>query len=534
MQFTAMSIWLFTGLAVLTAGVLAGLQYLRIRPRKLRVITTLFWQQAAEQAHARTLFERFRHPRTYLLLLAVGLLLLLALAQPAFNAAHQPHRVIVLEAGLAMTAGDDRFDNALELVRAQATSLDDDHIAVIAADPQPRLIKHFDEGLVSLENRLAAVRAADTPVIRKDTLQVARSLLAGREKGEIVLVSAQPVTTDDDRVRVLPAGKVFSNAFILSATFIPDAADLTRGVYECRVGFTGRQAGKVTIKVAREEEMLLEQTVDFKPGDVKQFSVPGIAADGSILSAMLAGSDAVTADSRADFQLPDRRRILVVPIDRMELPPGLVTVLDSLPEVTTETAVDANMPVVKVGLADSDAHIRIHPTNAASQLMPIRSSDHPLVDGLVFEDALCRAPATPLKADSGNLPLLTVDGSPVVTVNANASQFAVSQAIFDEDASLVRRTGYMVFWSNVLHRLAGWRSEPLTLSPIQASRSVDTDSASQMLKADMGNFDLVTKAQVSEPAGNGAARLPIWQMLVFAALVLLIVEAVLNIRGRIS
>ena len=85
MQFTAMSIWLFTGLAVLTAGVLAALQFLRIRPRQVRVITTLFWQQAADQAQARTLFERFRHPRTYLLLLAVALLVLLALAQPVFQ-----------------------------------------------------------------------------------------------------------------------------------------------------------------------------------------------------------------------------------------------------------------------------------------------------------------------------------------------------------------------------------------------------------------------------------------------------------------
>ena len=57
-------------LAALTAGVLAALQYLRVRPRRTRVVTSLFWRQAVEQAKARTLFERFRHPRTYLLLLA--------------------------------------------------------------------------------------------------------------------------------------------------------------------------------------------------------------------------------------------------------------------------------------------------------------------------------------------------------------------------------------------------------------------------------------------------------------------------------
>ena len=166
MQLTAMPIWLFTGLAVLTAGVLALLHYLRVRPRRQRVITTLFWQQAADQTRARTLFRRFRHPRTYLLLLAASLLVLLALAAPVVNASHQAQRVIVLEAGLSMTANDQRYGNALNLVRAEACSLGEERVAVMTADPQPRLLKHFDESLVTLENRLARVTPAGTPVIR--------------------------------------------------------------------------------------------------------------------------------------------------------------------------------------------------------------------------------------------------------------------------------------------------------------------------------------------------------------------------------
>lgn len=533
MQFTAMSIWLFAGLAILTAGVLAALQYLRIRPRKLRVITTLFWQQAADQAQARALFERFRHPRTYLLLLAASLLLLLALAQPALHDADQPHRVIVLEAGLAMTAADGRFDNALELVRAQATSLAEDRVAVIAADPHPRLIKHFDEPLVSLESRLAAVRAADRPVIRKDVLRRAGSLLAGLDHGEVVLVSAQPVKVDDARVRVLPAGEVFRNAFVLSATFVPDPNDLTRGAFECRVGFAGKKAGAVTVKVMRGDKELLGREVDFQPGEARPFRVTGVAADGGVLSAVLAGSDAVAGDSRFDLRLPDRRRILVAPADGANLPPVLVSVLDSLSEVTTDAVEDANMPVVRVGPAGSEAAVLIHPADANGPLMPVRPSGHPLVDELVFEDALCRAPVTPVTPDGGSQPLLLVGNSPVAALSQDAGRLSVCETLFDADASLVRRTGYMVFWSHMLHHLAGWRSEPLTLSPSQARRPADVDVASQILKADMGSFDLDLDAQAATPAENGAFRVPLWQMLLAAALVLFVVEAVLNIRGRI-
>jgi hypothetical protein len=534
MQFISMPIWIFTGLAVLTAGVLAVLQYLRIRPRRIRVVTTLFWQQAADQARARTLFGRFRHPRTYLLLLAASLLVLLALATPVFHGARQPHRVIVLEAGLAMTAADHRFDNALELVRAEAASLGEDRVAVITADPRPRLLKHFDESLVALEDRLAKVNAADTPVIREDLLRTAKSLLAGRENGEVVLVSAQPVTTGDAGVRVLAAGEVLDNAFILSAVFVPDTADPTRGAFHCRVGFTGKLADTLAVKIIRADQALLEQSAEFQPGEVKEFVVPGIAADGHRLTASVTGRDAIARDSRIDFQVPDRRRILLVPVDGIKLPPVLTAVIDSLREVTTKATGDASLPVVRVGPVGSGARILIQPAEAGGELMAVRPSGHPLMDGLAFEDAVCRAPATSLNVSEGNLPLLLVNGSPLASLNPDTNQLTIAATLFDEDASIVRRTGYMVFWSNMLHHLAGWRNEPLTLSPTQADRSADAASASLILKAGMGNFDLVSGAHSATPAELGGPRMPAWQWLLAAALALMVLEAVLNIRGRIS
>jgi len=531
-----MSIWLFAALAAATAGVLAALQYLRIRPRQVRIITTLFWQQAADQAQARTLLERFRHPRTYLLLLAASLLMLLALARPVFNTAGQPHRVIVLEAGLDMTAAqggaansgttDNRFDNALELVRAEAASLDEDHIAVITADPWPRLLKHFDESMVTLEGRLGQVRAANSPIDREIVLQTAKSLLADRERGEVVLVTAQPAATAEKHVRVLAAGEVLPNAFILSASFIPEQADLTRGTFHFRVGFTGKEAGAVTVEVNRANDTLLQQKISFKPGEVKEFGTVSIAADGTVLTASLNGNDAVDGDNLIEFQLPDRRQILVLPADDLELPHALTSILDSLPGVTTEVARDADLPVVRVGRADS--------ADEGGELMPIRASRHPLVDGLQFEDALCRAPATPIDVADGSLPLLISDGSPVATLNADASQLTISETIFSEDASLVRRMGYLVFWSNMLHHLAGWTDEPLTLSPVQAARSTDATSTALRLKADMSNFNIVASADAAKPDKITSAWLPAWQLLLIAALLLMILEAILNIHGRIS
>lgn len=534
MQFTAISVWLFTGLAVLTAGVLAVLQYLRIRPHRVRVITTLFWQQAADQARARTLFERFRHPRTYLLLLAACLLLLLALAKPVLNARHMPHLMIALEAGLAMTAADHRFENALALLRAEVTSLPEGRVAVVIADPHPRLLKHFDDSLVVLEERLARVNAAADPVDRKLLLRAARSLLAGRENGELVLISAQPIPVTDADVRVLAAGETFSNAFLFSATFVPSVSDPTRGTFHCRAGFTGKEAGTRTVRVAREAQVLLEESVAFEPGERRGFSVADLAADGSILSVSVTGGDAVAGDNRLDFRLPDSRRILVVAQAGMALPAVLRSLLEGLPEVTLEAVDGVDLPVVRVGPAGSDAQVVIEPAGAGGELLPVGASEHPLLAGVVFEDALCRAPDSPLDGSADQQPLLLVNGAPAATLNSDATQLTVSATLFDEDASVVRRTGTLVFWSRTLHLLAGWREEPLTLSPEQARRSTDAGDTQLILKAGMSNFDIVPTAKAATPARSDAPRLPLWQLLLAAALVAMILDAILHIRGKIS
>jgi len=126
-----------------------------------------------------------------------------------------------------------------------------------------------------------------------------------------------------------------------------------------------------------------------------------------------------------------------------------------------------------------------------------------------------------------------VGDSPVAGLNRDADQLTVAATLFDEDAGLVRRTGYLVFWSNMLHHLAGWRAEPLTLSPVQADRSTDTASTAVALNADMGNFAFTADGGAAS-VERGDTRPTVWQWLLTAALGLMVVEAVLNIRGRIS
>lgn len=527
-----MSAWVFAGLAVLTAGVLAVLQYLRVRPRRTRVVTNLFWRQAVEQARARTLFERFRHPITYLLLLAASLLVLLALAAPVSHSRNSTHRVIALEAGLAMSTADDRFANALNLVRAEAHALGEERVALIAADPQPRVLKHFDESLAAMTGRLARVKPADSPVIREDLLGAAESLLAGRRNGEIVLVTAQPATVNNDRVRVLAAGDKADNAFILSAVFAPDTTDPTRGNFHCQVGFTGEQAANLNATITRGDDILLDQAIEMEAGGMKEFTLDDLSADGALLSVALDGNDAISGDNRIAFQLPDRRRIRVVPVAGFELPPVLVSVLKSLPEVSNELD-GTSEPVIRIGPAGSDAEVQIMAAEATGEWLPVRASGHSLVAGMEFEDAVCRAPVREIGRSSGDIPLLLADRFPLASLDPESKRLIVAESFLDADSSVARRTGYLVFWATMLHQLAGWHDEPMTLSPVEGTRSTDPGADHLVMKAGFGNFDLASDGAVATPEGSGTTRPPVWQWLLGAALALMLVESVLNLRGRI-
>ena len=532
MQFTSMSAWLFAGFAVLLAGALAALQYLRTRPRRTRVVTALFWQQAAEETRARSLFGRFRHPRTYLLLLAASLLVLLALAAPVILSENAPHRVIALEAGLEMGAADGRFENALALLRAETRSVGEERVAVITADPQPRVLKHFDESLPTLEGRLAALKPADAPVPRDVLLESAKALLAGRENGELVLITAQPAALDDDRIRVLAAGENTGNAFPLSAVFIPDPADPTRGEFRCRIGFTGTQSSQVTVAITRDASRLFTQTLALEPGGTQELVLSDLAADGSLLNIALESGDTIPGDNLLDFPLPDRRPIRLVAAPGFGMPAALEAVVRSLPEVSSNSSEGAG--AIRIGPVGSEAEIRIHPAGDGGEELPVRASGHALVAGLEFEDALCRAPGVAIPRTPGDLPLLMAGDAPLAILDPASGRLTVADSLLDGQASVVRRGGYLVFWATLFRHLAGWQDTPPSLPPAEAARWTDADSAPVVMKAGFGNLLPAPAGTAAAPGESAAARPPLWRWLLIAALALMLAEAVLHLRGKIT
>ena len=82
MNLTQISGWGFAAGLIGLALLLFGLQWLRVRHRRVEVVTTLFWREAIEETRACVLWQRFRHPWAYLLSLLIVGLLWLAWAGP--------------------------------------------------------------------------------------------------------------------------------------------------------------------------------------------------------------------------------------------------------------------------------------------------------------------------------------------------------------------------------------------------------------------------------------------------------------------
>ena len=190
---------LAAGIAVIagSAGILAILHLLRVRSRQVRVVTTLFWESAIEQPRARTLFDRFRHGKTYLLLLVMCILLALTLMQPRFagDSTGGICQVIVLDAGGSMSSvndegGPDSFEEAKKAVMQRVRQLSaDDQLALVAVNPWPRLIHDLDDPRVLAEKSIDGIRVSELPSARDEAIKLAQLLIEGKTNPRILFVT---------------------------------------------------------------------------------------------------------------------------------------------------------------------------------------------------------------------------------------------------------------------------------------------------------------------------------------------------------
>jgi len=527
MTFTGIPFWAVASIAVGAAGALAVLHLLRVRRRQVRVVTTMFWRQAAEESRARSLIERFRYPLTWAMLTLICALIALALGKPVMDAERGSPTVVVLDAGASMDVGT-RMADARDAVRKHVAG--SGRVAVIAAAPEPRLLLAFDESPAALADRLAAQNPAAGPSDTAAALRLARSLASGETKANILLVTDRPQPGVQDDVQVVTVGDPTANAAIVGAQFEPDAANPLRGTFRCRIAYWGRQPGEVTWEGGAQT---------MQPGQTHDIVMPDEAADGRTLSITI-NDGSLPADNSLAFRLPKRKPIRVAAIGVM--PRALAAVVVAAPELTlVEDAADADVLIVAGpgDVPESTPTLAIvtdeDPPQKAAPLQGVEASA--LTGDLDFEGALCRSFA-PMRTADGIEPLLTAGDAVVATLNTRDTvpSIRVEKSLMAADAAAPRRIAFAIFCTRALRHLAGWAPQAVTLTPEQsiaahaAAHEPNTVPGSRIAS----NLTTASATDGSQPLALAGRNVDPWYALLLAALALVMTDALLHARGRIS
>lgn len=575
MTFAGIPFWAVVGLMAGCIGIVTVLHLLRIRPREIRVITTLFWGHEVKRTRARTLLHRFHHPWTYALLLLIAALLILALGRPQRigEPADRVHEVIVLDTGVSMTASDavsngSRFDAARQVVLAETNRLSlDDRVAVIVVDPWPRVIHGFGDPRPWVRLRLSELTPADQPAARPEALKLAQSLLRGKTNARVVMVTdrpfAEPLFADSRSaapVNVVRVGDAVSNAAVVSAMFEPDADDPLRGRFHVRVAYWGEQPREVTVRVRRAGGApLLSESARIASGQASDFTLADVPADGDTLIVELSPDDAVKADNRAVYRIPLRTPIRVSVGESVPLALRLAVQSDPAVRIVDEGQ-DRDVAVLVEGeLPSADvptvAVIESGPEGPAGREIRAASGS-PLMEGLNFEGATCgtgvvlsEAHKETQRTSPGrvghNEPLLTVGDAVLASLltQPGARGLHLGSALMAGDSDAPRHAAFAVFLSRAIRFLAGWESDPVVLTPermvadpLWADES-GVNGEVLAMPASRASADLSMPASTEEPTAASDRRrwaVPaLFELVLFLAVACFLVEATLHARGRI-
>ncbi len=313
MSFANLSFWPTLFGLVAIAGALFALQRLRVRHRDLRVPTTMFWQEAVEEARARTLVERFRHLWAYLLVLVIAGAMWLAIADPETGSDGRVAHHVWIDASAGMAAGD-RFAQACDAAAETVRSLPRGSTTVHVVGARASTVLMPGESVNLLARRLEGVRpvAAPSGVARhmRDTAsdpdQLVHAWVFGGPPFSDAVRACWPENLSVERFPCAFEQLRGNRAF--AALAVTEAAS---GQYDCCDLFVetrGPRPGPVFVRIDAGATTRLDPDA-FDGG--ARYEWRDVPCSGGLLEARIDGADPVGFDDVAELRLPERRRIRV-------------------------------------------------------------------------------------------------------------------------------------------------------------------------------------------------------------------------------
>jgi hypothetical protein len=319
-------------LALVTAGAIVALYFLKLRHRRVFVASSLLWGRVLDEQQAHSLWEKLRRLLSIILAVVIGLLIAMAVARPEVHwlTGGGEHTLLVLDTSPSMLArtadGQTRWqhavDAAIRLVNASAPS-SEFRVADTAGRVDAASTSDRREVREALERMKPTAAVARFPDLDADTTQV-RFITDG--------VVPLPPPRGTQRVSVFEeAENVGITAFEIRTT---PSAELGYEAY-LEVHNYGKSTQSTTLTITGvgnrriDRELNLKPGVDFsQPFDLSRFE------GGPIRATLQTTGDALPADDIAYAYLPvkQKTRTLVVTSGNSYLETLLQ--LDSLVEPT--------------------------------------------------------------------------------------------------------------------------------------------------------------------------------------------------------
>ena len=319
--------------------VIVALYLRRPRRRSLEVSTLLFWRRVFERQPHRRFLGRLRNPLSLLLQLLIFLLLLLALARPQ-EASPRGRRstVIVLDARARMQAPGVFRDALLAAQDIVSRLAPNDEVAILALEGPPTIVSPFSNDGKDLRRKLASLAPSDAGGDLAETLVLARRLLEAKPgEKRLVFISDRktPEAADAEQIAV---GTARENMGILA--FAQRALPISPQSAEI---FAKVENFSSTVRNAE-----IEFSLDGRPFDLQRFQIgPGdqrnsfsivpkemLATGEGLLVARLTSADAQPFDDTVYGALPTGERLRVLLIGEDD--PFLENALKADPSLAVE------------------------------------------------------------------------------------------------------------------------------------------------------------------------------------------------------
>lgn len=472
------------------------LYLLRVRVRRVPMATTMFWEQAFEEKQPRALWRQLRHLTSLLLQLLFLACVVFALADPIFDSSvqQQQRTVVVLDTSASMQAVDSSgtsvFLKAGGYVQQQIAGLRyGDEMAFVVTGNQAQVACGLTTHPRTLQTALDQISVTDSIGQAADAIDLARRLLAGHPRGQILLVT----DGHDDSTQLLAEQADVS-------VWQPDAVTGNVAItqFQVRRSLLDPVSFQVLVEVANFRDTPIDITVDLRlndalldvlplslnGGEIRTEVVEQTGNAGGVLVASMSSdvSDVLDVDNRAWAVLPDREPVPVVlvtagnwflqqaleAIDVVQLTvldqapavlsPGTVLVLDgSVPSQVPSGPVLMIRPQTDTDLFDVSGTVQqplVGKQSGSSRLL-----QHVQLDNVLMPEAVSIQPT----ADH-ELLIEAVSGEPLYVRFPRSQGDAVVLTIDLNQGDLPLRTAFPILLTNLLTWFSGDAELPPTVT----------------------------------------------------------------------